>query len=160
MAGFLQELCLAFYIFGLFWLIRRPNVLIIHGGVLCICTVFMIMMLIISGFKYQTPLAVGISLTKMQVYFALRSLLCLLAQIPCAWVVWTNVYTFQKHFKQVTVYSHLPEVDDDSSYSPPSDAVYMVEPLVNQEVPLDAYEESAPSVDSQLFSNTRDSASM
>ena len=149
-----------FYIFGLFWMIRRPNVLIIHGGVLALCTAFMIMMLIISGFKHQSPLAVGSTLTKIHVYFALRSILCFLAQIPCVWLVWVNVYTFQKHFKRVAVYSHLPDDDAGLSYIPPAVAAYRDTSSVEPEVPLDVYTPPAPSADSQVLSNTRDSSSM
>jgi len=114
------------YIFGLFWLVRRPNLLIVVGGILSICLLILTVVLLISLFGHQPPLAVGSTVSKLNIYFALKTAFSLLAQLGCGAIAFFNLYLFPRAFQHANAYMFQAMEDDsssaasDGSYVPPS----------------------------------------
>jgi hypothetical protein len=155
--GYLQEILLVVYVFGIFWLVRRPNVMIMLGGVLGICTLILIIVLLVGAFRHQVPLAGKSMLPRVNAYFALKSLCCLIAQVGSGYLVWASLYSFPKASKFSGSYMALFQEDEnasDGSYLPPAtDHDSSFDSLV----PLEQYQ---PSPNSVLLSDSRDTQSM
>ena len=103
----MEELLLMWYIFGLFWMVRRPNVLIFVGGVLAICMMVLLVVLMVSVFGRDPPLAVGGTATKLRAFFAIKTAFSGLAQLGCGILAIINLYSFPRAFNYANKYMFL-----------------------------------------------------
>lgn len=121
--GYAQALLLLFYIFGLFWFIRRPNALVVHGILIGVCTIVLVITVLISAVSHPTPWGDPAMIRRLNLFFGFKTFFCLVAQIAICFIVWTNVYTFRRLFGRVGSYSKLYEdplvTMDQGSYRPP-----------------------------------------
>lgn len=153
------------YIFGLFWMIRRPNVLIVVGGVLSICMIVLLVVLLVSLFAHDPPLAVGGTATKLRVFFALKTAFSALAQLGCGLIAFFNLYSFPRAFKYANRYMFMAMAEVDPSDPSSLSTKFDTDGDMGSYVPPTFSESRSPTVEldaaaEDLLSDSRETQSM
>lgn len=146
------------YLFGWFWIVRRPNVIIATGAFLLILVAGMVTCVIVGLTQSMPPLAVGSTASKLKLYFGLKMGCYLLSQVGACYIGWNCVYSLPRSFKMAKSYFAMWDDDDDSgTYAPPT-STEMDSHFDTREVLTDL-DDYAPR-DPYLFSGSRDTQSM
>lgn len=155
--GYLQEAVLVVYLFGWFWIIRRPNVVVAIGGFLLFLVVGITVCVIVTLTQTMPPLAVGSTAFKLKLYWGLKMASFILAQIGAGYIGWTCVYYLPRSFKMANTYFAMWDDEDSGSYAPPT--TIEMDSHFDLKEPLHELDES-DLIDPYLLSGSRDTYSM